>query len=217
MTSQEPPRSFDGKPHATLIPEGTLLWRVHWNARKVTDFNDTVPEPGKDGRFDATDDDPYPYWYGAYEQSTALTETLLGDLEFDERYWRVLPYDVICGRRIAAVTTTCELRMLSLVSMPDLAAAGVIGDWVVQVESKEFPKTRKWPSWWRTLDPSAAGLVWQSRKDRPHMSLMLFGDRCAPGVLAPSPLPTVEFDGEDGTTWLNAMLRPYRASVLPSS
>ncbi len=219
MASRNPPSQFDGRPHAALISAGTRLWRVHRSDSAVVDFNHGIPGPAEGGRFDATEADPYPYWYGAYEQATALVEALLRDLPADDANRRYLQHALVRGRRLSAAVTTVELRVISLVTATDLAAAGVMGNWLVEAEAEAFPETRKWSGWLRTLDPAAAGLVWQSRKDRPNHALMLFGDRVGGGSgtapIEPCPALTVALDTEDGVNWLNEMLRLYRVRVAP--
>lgn len=217
--ARTPPGHLDGRPHAALIPEGTRLWRVHRKQHSVVDFNHGIPGPKEGGRFDSTAADPYSYWYGAYEQDTALVEALLRDLPVDDANRRYLTREAIRERRLSAVVTTTELRVISLVTAVNLAASGVVGDWLVEVEAEQYEETRKWPSWLRTLDPTAVGMVWQSRKDRPRHALILFGDRFGgqggSAPVEPCPALTVVLDTEQGVDWLNEMLRPYRVRVAP--
>jgi hypothetical protein len=216
MPRKDPPRLFDGRPRSMLLPAGRLLWRVHNSLRKVQRFSPVLAGPGSGGgRFDATEDDKYGYWYAAYQQTTSLAEVLLRSLPFDETGYRLLSRDALRERRVSAAETTCELRLISLLSTQDLAAVGQEDDWLVQCEPGEFTETRRWAHWLRRLDDQAAGLIWQSRRDRPHEAVVLFEDRCGPAPLEPSRLPHVDLDTEGGITWLEAMLRPYRVLVGP--
>jgi hypothetical protein len=216
MPDRPPPSRFDGTPNRMLLPAGTRLWRVHPDRYGVEAFNPgPAPAGPGGGRFDSTPADRYPFWYGAPVQETALAETLLRDLPFDEAGARLLPHERVRGRRLSAVETTVELCLISLRSMRNLAAIGQ-DDWLVQAEPDRFPATRTWARWLRAQDPTAQGLIWQSRRDRPNEALVLFQDRdIKPGALVPCPLPSVALWTAEGIGWLNVMLRPYRTSVAP--
>jgi RES domain len=210
---QPPPGAIDRRPHSLLLPARTKLWRVHSAKQPVYEFRPVaLPGPFGGGRFDGIGTDSYPCLYAAEQQTTALAESLLTGVQFDGRGNRIIRRVSTRGRRLSAFETTEELRLVLLVSAVDLAAVGQ-DDWLVQAEPRDFELTREWGGWLRTIDPSAQGLVWQSRRDRPHRSIVLFGDRCPAGCLDPSPLPPVKLDSPDGTGWLQQQLRPYRMSI----
>jgi hypothetical protein len=202
-------------PHGVVVPVGTVLWRVHRTSRDVAEFN---PVPADrhfgGGRFDSTVDDPFPFLYVAPKRSTAIAERFLRSRPFDGKPRLVRLADVR-ERSLAAVETTMDLRLISLVSAVDLAAV-YQDDWLVQAEPAEFGKTRRWAQWLRKIGAGAHGLVWQSRRDRPHRTMILFGDN--PGevlvkpAVSPAP-PPVDFGTRAGGQWLRRQLKPYRADL----
>jgi hypothetical protein len=212
-----PPADAVPRSHGYLLAPRTRLWRLHNMKRSVGEFNRTpVPERLAGGRFDATPPDPYGYAYAAREESTAVVERMLRDARFDGPDGRLVPYRYVRDRRLTAVEVAYELRLTALVSAVNLAAVGQ-DDWLVQAEPAEFSDTRRWASWMREVDPVTQGLIWQSRRDRPHDVLVLFEDRCTQGPpLVPLDEPPLDLDTSVGMQILRRMLRPYHATVDPS-
>jgi hypothetical protein len=217
MPAEAPPERFDSPPRAMLLPAGTVLWRVHHRRFDSCQFTDR-PADGHfgGGRFDATADQPYPFLYAAPKESTAVAERLLRGRQFGGYRRRVIERASIAGRRLSALETTRELRLITLVSATDLATV-YQDDWLVQADEAEYGRTRRWGHRLRREDPAAAGLVWQSRRDRPHLSMVLFADRLPPGapVLEPAGFAPVDLDEPAGISWLNTVLKPYRACIAP--
>src|SRR5450432_3457216 len=92
--------SLNLKPLAT----GSVLWRVHPGAYAVTDFKDKPSDdPFRGGRFDGTSADPYPFLYAAHEPATALLETLVRSVPFDDHGHRWIRRVAVAGRRASAV------------------------------------------------------------------------------------------------------------------
>lgn len=235
-----PPNEFDGQVRAALIPTGTVLYRVHEARRPAHVFNPTPapPAPGG-GRFDGTAEHPCRYLYAAPRAATAVVERLVRSREFDGTR-RLLNRTALRGMRLSAIEVRRELRLVSLVSAVDLATV-CQDDWLVQAPEREFGLTRAWAPWLRERDPTAAGLVWQSRRDRPHTCLMLYADLhtglgnpggtatndpATTGVDGASPvgvdvqaavgthdLPHLDLDSPAGHRWLNSVLRPYRTQI----
>ncbi|WP_157248213.1 RES family NAD+ phosphorylase [Nonomuraea typhae] len=212
MPDENPPAGRGFVPHRVILPKGTPLWRVHSRKRPCEQFVDRLPRPGlAGGRFDGTAEDRYQHVYLAYEQSTALAEFLLRSVGFDGVGLRQLPHVTVTGKRLSLLETTREIALITLSSTPALAAVAQ-DEWLIQAQPLDYPRTRRWAHWLRAIDEDAAGLEWISRRNLPHRCLVLFRDRCGPAPLTPTPLH-VDLDSESGLTWLNVILRPYRAYV----
>jgi hypothetical protein len=128
---------------------------------------------------------------------TALAETLLRDIASDQRGYRVVPHDKALGRRISRLTLTQDLDLVSLIDGRDLGAIGQA--------------------------PTAHGLIWDSKRDRGGLALVLFGDRiagafgdCYENTLPREVTEAADDLGQgDGLSWVNERQRPYRAVISP--
>jgi hypothetical protein len=213
MRREGPPARYRGTPHACTINVGERFWRVHSRRYAATEFNPEYSgEHFGGGRFDGTKVNPYPYYYAAAEQSTALAEVFLRDeIGFNPLGYRVLPRRAIAMRRVSAVETVRLLTLISLRSGPDLAAAAV-NTWLVQ-GGTSYGESRAVAHWLRDRAPWAEGMIWTSTIDLGKPAVVLFGDRCGSDSLREVPRHAVDLDDEDGVTWLNAALAPYRTVV----
>jgi hypothetical protein len=216
-----PPANYDGTPHRYLLRRGTRLWRVHPQAYGAFEFNARLSDPLWDGaRFDATVADKYPCLYAGLSDVTALAETLLRDIASDERGYRVVPNDKALGRRISRLTLTQDLDLVSLIDGRDLGAIGQ-DDWLVSCPPRDYPQTRDWGHWLRRAAPRTHGLIWDSKRDRGGLALVLFGDRIAgdfgdgyENTLPREVTKAADDLGQgDGLSWANERLRPYRAVI----
>lgn len=215
MALRLPPGDCAGTPAKTVLTAGIVLWRVHRRKFAPDSFNRTPIDPDKrgGGRFDCTSERFYPYLYAAPDESTALAETLLRDLPFDDRGRRLLPRARIAGRRLSAVELTGDVKLLRLVDSTDLA--GICADEsLLHAEPLKYDLTRRWACWLHERQSWAQGLEWQSKRDLTRRCVMLFGDRF--DLL--KPLPEAGFDLDDHSLLgrLNGYLAPYGAHVNPA-
>jgi hypothetical protein len=212
-----PPPSATASPQPVVLAAGTRLWRVHKRTRCGSEFKAVGSDPHfGGGRFDSTSADPYPYLYAASERQTALLETLVRGIPFNDRGGRLIRRAAIADFRISAFGLTQDLTMLSLLTTPDLAAA-CQDEWLVQAVPSDYPQTRRWAQWLRSQAPWAQGFVWPSRRDLGRQAFILFGDRSPSGVLCFEPGSSVVLDDAEGADWINTHLAPYRISVKPPS
>jgi RES domain len=209
-----PPTSAVLSLNLRSLEAGSLLWRVHPAAHAATDFK---AKPSDDlfggGRFDGTAADPYPFLYAAHEPETALLETLVRAIPFNDHGHRWVRRVAVAGRRASAVRVTRTLSLVSLLTHADLAAA-CQDEWLVQADPSEYPWTRRWGSWLRSHAATADGFVWPSRRNLGHEALVLFGDR-GDGSLVLADEPAVDLGDGDGAAWLNHRLAPYRIRITP--
>ncbi|TMR05022.1 hypothetical protein ETD83_07395 [Actinomadura soli] len=213
MPNAEPPRLFRPAPHMHLLKAGERLWRVHDRRHDPTSVN---PRPSDDnfggGRFDGTDRAPYPAYYAGLEAGTALAETLLRDVPFNDKGFRTIRRARVHGRRASVVETTDALNLVDLCSGEALAAVAQ-DTWLVQAETGEYHATRRWAAWIREQVPAAQGLIWPSKREGSRPALVLFRDRCPDGCLVADPHSGQDLDDLEGAAWINAQLAAYRARV----
>jgi len=219
----KPPTRYDGTPTRHLLRRGACLWRVHSRVYSPCSFNPELVDPLFGGaRFDATDDDRYPYYYAALDETTAIAETMLRELHPDEEGKRALGRPAVAGRRISGLTLTRDLEFVSLVTGRDLGAVGQDA-WLVTAPPNQYPQTRAWAHWLRSQARWAHGFIWSSLRDPGSMAVVLFGDRCAAdfgtdyerALLHEVPELAIDLDDKDGTEWLNRLLEPYRVAISP--
>ncbi|MGI5243272.1 RES family NAD+ phosphorylase [Dactylosporangium sp. CA-139066] len=211
MPFQPPPKGRVVLRHRTL-PAGARLYRVHATRYDPSSFN---PKPALSpfggGRFDATSEDPFSYLYLAEKPATALAEVLLRDLAANERGARRVPYAAVRQRSFTPVTLRAPAEVVTLVSATDLATIGQDG-WLVDADARFYPQTRHYAAWLRRRS-DAAGIVWQSHRDRPHLAIVLFGDRYKADDLAFDPAETIDLGSPAGVGWVNSQLVDYNAVV----
>ena len=221
MPLTPPPAEYDGTPKRHVLSRGTCLWRIHRCADAAHNFRSKPSGVVFGGaRFDSTDLDPYPFWYAALCETTAVAEVLLRDLHPDERGTRVLTRRAVAERRLAGLTLTQNLDLVSLIAGQDLAAVAQDA-WLVTASGHEYAQTRAWAHWLRAQAPWAHGFIWESLRDRGGWAIILFGDRCAAtfgasyeeSLLHEVPELAVELGDKAGADWLNRLLQPWRVAV----
>jgi hypothetical protein len=210
-----PPDTYLGEPNRYCLPEASRLWRVQYKCHGPAEFKDKPADRYfGGGRFDATEDDPYPYLYAALTPTTALAETLIRSLPFGRGQQRILPRKAVGGRRLCLLELSTDLVLLSLITHADLAAVRQ-DEWLVQADPRDYAFTRRWAQWLRIQAPWAQGLIWSSRRDLGERSVVLFGDRCPAGTLGLSSPGCQVLDDSAGAANLNALLAPYRVQIRP--
>jgi hypothetical protein len=212
MVAQAPPTDYSGTPNFFLLKAGTVLYRCHRETRDAVEFNPrTAHSHFGGGRFDATDEHPYPYYYAGMSKTTALAERLLRNVHYDHEGFHLLPRSSIEGIVLSRIETAVDLRLISLVDSVDLGAIAQTS-WLIH--STDYPKTRYWGHWLRERCTDAQGIIWQSSRDIPKRTLVLFGDRCegSDPLLRPVGAP-VPIDTPPGIDELRTLLAPYRVTV----
>jgi hypothetical protein len=223
MPLPKPPSLYDGNPNRYLLRRGTCLWRVHRHRYPAQAFNSTRVDPLFGGaRFDATDADPYSYYYAALDENTALAETLLREPHRDEWGYHAVPRREVARRQISGLTLTRDLDLVSLISGEDLAAVAQDAS-LVTATGPEYAQTRGSGHWLRGQAKWAHGFIWESQRNRSGLAIVLFGDRCAQDfgsgyeqvLLHEVTELAIDLDDEAGANWLNEQLRRYRVTVPP--
>lgn len=217
MPNYRPPEAMTGTPAKVTLERGTLLHRVHAAHRDATVFN---PRPAHclygGGRFDSTPCDRYGYLYAGLGAEAAVCETLLRSLPFDPAGGpRLLPLAGVEHRRLSTLRLTADLTVVSLMSGPELAAVHQ-DSWLVQTEAHEYAYTRDWAHWIRrNTAPWAQGFLWSSKREPGDRTVVLFEDRCPPGIVDPVEGHAVDLGTDEGQEWLNSVLQPYHVQLAP--
>ncbi|MDK0520679.1 RES family NAD+ phosphorylase [Streptomyces sp. ML-6] len=209
-----PPTGVTMRPLLRVLPEGTELWRCHEHAYGPASFNPNTAHPYFGGnRFDATEQDPYPFLYAALDPVTALCEVLLRSVDFADRTAvRLVPWAQASRYTLSMLRTTRELSLVELTTAEGLAAVWQ-DSWLVDSEAADYPKTRYWVRLMREHAAEVHGLVWESKRCRPRSALQLFGDRCGEEPLAADPEGGLRLDSPEGVAEANRLLNPLRAVV----
>ncbi|MGW6459185.1 RES family NAD+ phosphorylase [Streptomyces sp. NPDC055078] len=215
MVGQAPPDARMS-PRLTVLRAGAELWRCHPTVYPATEFNPVAAHSHFGGsRFDSTADDPYPFLYAAPYPATTLAETLVRSMEFTGPAGeRRVPWELAAPRSLSKVEVTEELLLVRLLTGEDLA--GVFQtSWLVEADEPQYAQTRYWAREIRRQTPRAQGFVWQSRRNRPENSLVLFGDRCGPEPLKAVAGQTYNLGTFEGAIEANRWLKPLRAVIVP--
>jgi hypothetical protein len=214
MPAVAPPVDLRAVPVLCPLPAGTVLWRTHEKDFADQLFNEEQSHPqfGR-GRFDGAPPDEYPYCYAGLSNTTALMERFLRGVPFNERGERVLRRVAVAGHQLSTLELLDDLQLVSLQSQQDLAAVRQ-DSWLIHAEAPEYSKTSAWAHWIRQLAPTAAGMIWPSKRDIDGRAVVLFGDRCGtlvlPGLDEPIDLATA-----DGAAYLNQELAMYKVTIRP--
>lgn len=216
MPRPAPPKAFNGVAHAETLAAGTVLSRVHRSAYGGLDFNPVASDVVfGGGRFDSTAADPYEYLYAGASDATAVAEALLRDLDANDHGARFLAKQYWRRRQLSRMATTTDLELVALRTGTDLGAVGV-GTWLVDCDADEYPQSRAWGHWVRSIAPHAAGFVWLSKREPGTDAFVFFDDRCPAGVFSPAPGPVpgpCDFDDPTGFDWLRHHLAKYRVAI----
>ncbi len=194
-------------PRELVLPAGTELWRCHGTAYPASSFkHEPTRSPFRGGRFDATADDPFPFLYAAGQSAVALAEVLLRSLEFGGPAGQRLISPVRAARHVLSrVRTTAPLRLIRLIDERDLSAV-CQDSWLLEADALGYAHTRYWTQALRRSAGWAQGMVWQSRRCRPHHAYVLFGDRCGPDALRAEPEVSFDLGTEKGRRTANRLL-----------
>ncbi|MFD7657195.1 RES domain-containing protein [Actinosynnema sp. NPDC059797] len=200
-------------PHRYLLGVGTLLWRIHPRRSAAVDF---TPHDARRtvhrGRFDGSPADPYPTVNASFEPSAIVAELLLRSIPLPTRGDRTVRRVSVAGRRASLIATAADLDLVSLVDAPALAAVAQDA-WLVHSSDIRDPRLGAWVAGLRARTGWAQGLVWPLRAEPQRHLVVLFGDRCGPGVFEPEPRQHFDLDDEFGARWLNSMLAHHRARI----
>jgi hypothetical protein len=213
MPPYPPPKDFTPDPHLFTLRRGTRLWRVHRQCYEPGAFNTRPSDDNFDGgRFDGTETHPYSFLYAGLNAPTALHESFLRGLRFDDKGVRQIVRSQVADRCASALRVRQDLTLVSLLT--DEALTAIAQDqWLINAAAAEYHMTRRWAGWIRDQVPTAAGLAWPSLRRLGNTSIVLFGDRCDPTDTLFDAGTRVDLTGDTGARWINRLLAPARARI----
>jgi hypothetical protein len=202
----EPPTPFE--PRTGVIDAGAVLYRVHSNAYRPTQFN---PGPNGAGRFHFFGDPMVPVLYLAETREAALAETLLRNIPVDRPYpLRRRTYE---GSVLAGLETRRPLRIAELFGL-GLRTLGIEATQLTDTPGENYPQTRKWAE--AAYDAGLDGIGWMSKRDNSARAYMLFEGRADEDDLEIIPGSGLVFAGGAGFDWLAATCAPLKIDVMPA-
>lgn len=211
MPKASPPAAPVGRLHRHTLPALSRLERIHSSSFGGVQFNPTVPQPGRGGRFDTIDGD-YSFLYAGEGVATAVEEVLLRDIPQVVGQARQLPRAQLENRKLSDLSTACDLPLVDLRTRGGLGAVGQ-DQWLVRCGSAEYPCTREWARAIRSWDDEAAGFVWKSRCETGTDAYVFFGDRLEADALL-SHGDGLEIGRGAGRALIDAGLRAASAVVV---
>jgi hypothetical protein len=208
----DPPPS--GTPRRCLLAVDTLLWRIHPQAVDPIAFTQPAREVRYGGvRFPSPQDAQYRTHRSGDTAQAVVAEVLLRSVPPGSVH-RTVRRVAIRDTRMSAIATDAEMELVSLCTGPELASVGQ-NHWLITAAECGSDRMRRWTRWLREQAPTAAGLIWPPRAAPRDRLVLLFDDRVPASSFMPDPVWSIDLDGEMGAVWLNSVLAPYRARVMP--
>lgn len=209
--------SSDG-PKITIVPAGTVWWRIHGGAYDPASFRDTGAEEkrrdpaihGEEGRFDCQVGE-YGYLYLGETKKSAIAEAFLRGPVVKDPGARFMRRARIAGRVLSRIKLTAELPLVDLCGAAGLGRVGQDA-WLSACDEPEYPITQRWASAIRRWAPDAAGLMWMSKRDNIHRAVVMFADRLSPTAIAGRPVRAL--DDPLGLTMMSKLLSEFNVILV---
>ena len=145
----------------------------------------------------------------------ALMETVLHDVPFpSEGHIHDLQRDLQSDLHASRVRLTAPLQLVDL-SKLGLQRMGLRVSQMCETDACDCARTQAWARWLRTTVPQAQGLYWMCARQPECAGLMLFGDRAAAGVVAPTAEPSLHVGHAQVLGALLALLHRLGCGVAP--
>jgi hypothetical protein len=207
-----PPAHLRATPVLATLPAGSKLWRVHGQSLPDPLFTTEPSDPQFGaGRFDAAPPEDYPFCYAGLSPGTALMERFCRGIRYNDSGVRVIRRSQVRGQQLSTIELIDDLRLVSLQTQQDLAAVQQ-DSWLIHADAAEYSKTSAWAHWIRKLAPTAAGIIWPSKRDISGRAVVLFGDRCQ-HLLMYGLNPAIDLTTVGGATFIQTALADYKVTI----
>ncbi|MHB8185901.1 MAG: RES domain-containing protein [Dermatophilaceae bacterium] len=203
MTVPAPPSPFE------LLTEvwsaGQLLYRVHGNRRRVSDFN---PGEGNSTRWAFFGDPVVSVLYVAEAEEAAVSESIFHDLPLAGA--RVFPEDYL-NRVAGRLMCDRDLRLAQF------AGGGLrrLGARPATLTGTDADTVRWAEAAW--TDTECDGVIWMSRHWNTSRAIVLFGDRVRSSSLHQDPSYARAFANPEDMEWLAELCAQVEVSFTPPS
>ena len=156
-----------------------------------------------------------PVLYAAQTLDGALMETVLHDVPFPSTgHIHDLQRDLQSDLHASPISLTAPLQLVDL-SKLGLQRMGLRVSQMFETDACDCARTQAWARWLHTAVPRAQGLYWMCARQPGCAGLMLFGDRAAAGVVAPTAEPSLHVGHAQVLGALLALLHRLGCGVAP--
>lgn len=156
-----------------------------------------------------------PVLYAAQTLDGALMETVLHDVPFPSTgHIHDLQRDLQSDLHASQIRLTAPLQLVDL-SKLGLQRMGLRVSQMFETDACDYARTQAWARWLHTTVPQAQGLYWMCARQPECAGLMLFGDRAAAGVVAPTAEPSLHVGHPQVLGALLALLHRLGCGVAP--
>lgn len=207
VTVPAPPSPFELL--TEVWPAGQLLYRVHDNRRRVSEFN---PGTGNPTRWAFFGDPVVSVLYVAETEEAAVSESIFHDLPLTGA--RVFPEDYL-NRVAGRVTCDRDLRLAQFAG-GGLRRLGARPATLTDTDADTYADTVRWAeaAWTHT---ECDGIIWMSRQVNTSRAIVLFGDRVMSSSLRQDPSYARAFANPEDMEWLAELCAQVKVSFTPPS
>lgn len=169
--------------HLTIykLPAGTFLHRIHQSCYGGTEFNPGTKGNARFSPIATPDGTAIPTMYAGETFDCAAMESIFHDVPFAPGF-KSLAKGKLKDQVYSEINTTDELMLVDLRTTA-LRKLGIERKHLIDTEKDQYPSTREVAVAIHSQRPDAQGLLWTSRQDDSAKSVVLFGNRIAPGTL----------------------------------
>lgn len=156
-----------------------------------------------------------PVLYAAQTLDGALMETVLHDVPFPSTgHIHDLQRNLQSDLHASRISLTAPLQLVDL-SKLGLQRMGLRVSQMFETDACDYARTQAWARWLHITVPQAQGLYWMCARQPECAGLMLFGDRAAAGVVAPTAESSLHVGHPQVLAALLALLHRLGCGVAP--
>ncbi len=174
MSIPSPPSPLTA-PQYALLPQGTILHRVHLSAYRAAEFNPGQGGPTRFAPVRDRDGNPVPSLYASATVRAAIHETIFHDIPANAAC-KTVRLDDVYRRSHSLLAVGRVLRLVELRN-PTLGKWGISRAELISSSPAFYRLTAAWAQAVHRDIADADGLVWTSGQCNPDDAYLFFGDR----------------------------------------
>ena len=174
MAIRSPPAPLTA-PQYAVLPQGTVLHRVHLSAYRAMQFNPGLGGPTRFAPFDDAGGNPVPSLYASATLRAAIHETIFHDIAANAAV-RTVRLDAMRIRTHSELELARDLKLVELRTVT-LGRWGISRNDLISSRAALYGQTVLWAAAVHRDIPDADGLVWTSNQCDPDDACLFFGDR----------------------------------------